>query len=438
MKSLKIVSIPLALTLAACAGDDGDTGASNTTNTSDSGGDCVPNTEVSGEISADTTWSCDVILSGIVNVTNGATLTVDPGVTIYGKSGSALVFAQGTKIMAEGTAESPIVFTSSQAAGARNRGDWGGVVFLGNAATNLMGGTGIAEGLESNPTYGGGATPDTAHSCGTLKYVRVEFAGFELTTDNELNGLTFYSCGSGTVVDHVQVHMGDDDGIELFGGGFDLSHLVLTGISDDSLDIDQGFQGMIQHVFIHQDPADGNYAFEISNQDINLDATPRTKPMIANVTAVGGAGPKSNGLKLKEGGTAEFHNVIVTGFNGAQVDLTETQTEDQATAGATAFKNSLFFDNNKAGTGLYVVSDGSTFDLAGFVEAPTNGNLFDMDPKLTSAAWGAPNIVPAADSPALNGIAPPAIFTGAPSDFIGAVKDAASDFTTGWTNYTPN
>ncbi len=438
LQSLKFVTIPLALTLAACAGDDGDTGASGTTNTSDSGGECVPNMEVSGEISADTTWSCDVVVSGIVNVTNGATLTVEPGVTVYGKSGSALVFAQGTKIMAEGTAESPIVFTSSQAAGMRNRGDWGGVVFLGNAATNLMGGTGIAEGLESNPTYGGGTSPDAAHSCGTLKYVRVEFAGFELTTDNELNGLTFYSCGTGTVVDHVQVHMGDDDGIEIFGGGFDLSHLVLTGISDDSLDLDQGFHGMIQHVFIQQDPADGNYAFEISNQDINLDADPRTKPMIANVTAIGGAGPKSNGIKLKEGGTGEFHNVIVMGFNNAQVDLTETQTEDQANAGEIMFMNSLFFDNNKSGSGLYVVSPMSTFDLKAFVEKPTNGNLFDMDPQLTSTSWGTPNIVPAAASPALNGIAPPAIFTGAPSDFIGAVKDDASDFTKGWTSFTPN
>ena len=427
-------ALPLTFTLA-CAGDDGETaGESSATNTT-SGDECVDGAEIAADVTEDTTWRCDVTLGAVVNVTNGATLTIEPGVTVRGKSGSALVVQQGATLIAEGTEAEPIIMTSSQAPGSRTRGDWGGLVLLGNAPINLAGGTGIAEGFTGEVKYGGS---DAAHSCGSLKYLRVEFAGFEFTTDNELNAITFYACGTGTTVDHVQVHMGDDDGFEMFGGGFDATNLVATGIGDDSLDIDQGFAGKLQFIFIQQDPADGNYAFEISNQDVNLDATPRTAPRIANVTAIGGSSPKSAGIKLKEGAAGEFYNVIVTNFNGAQVDLTESQTEAQATAGAIKIQNSLFFANNRGGSGLYVVSAGSMFDLQGFVEDAGNGNLFDVDPQLTSAAWGAPNIIPAAGSPALNGVAPPAAFTGAPSDFIGAVKDDATDFTRGWTSFAAN
>jgi hypothetical protein len=426
--------LALSLSLSACTGGEGESDT-NTTNTTNGTDDCVDGAEVTADITEDTTWSCDVVLGAIVTVKGNATLTIEPGVTVRGKSGSALVIDQGSKLIAEGTEDAPIVLTSSQAPGARSRGDWGGLVLLGDAPINLAGGTGIAEGFQGEVKYGGS---DPTSSCGSLKYLRVEFAGFELTTDNELNAITFYGCGSGTVVDHVQTHMGDDDGFEMFGGGFDASHLVASGIGDDSLDLDQGFSGKLQHIFIHQDPADGNYAFEISNQDVNLDATPRTAPMIANVTAVGGDSPKSAALKLKEGAAGVFHNMIITNFNGAQVDLTETQTEDQAATGEIVIKNSLFFGNNRGGSGLYIVSEASTFDLQGFVEDAANGNLFDVDPKLGSAAWGAPNIIPAAGSPALNGVRPPADFTGEPSDFIGAVKDEASDFTQGWTNYAPN
>ncbi|MEZ4448618.1 MAG: hypothetical protein R3B09_03995 [Nannocystaceae bacterium] len=427
--------ITVALSLTACSGSTGESEtASDTNDTSDTAGDCSSPQDVSGNIEADTEWSCDVVLSGIITVQNNAVLTVKPGVTVYGKSGSALVISQGSRMEAVGTAEEPIVFTSSQAEGTRNRGDWGGVVFLGNSYTNLDGGTGLAEGLENNATYGGGASPDNAYSCGTLKYVRVEFAGFELTTDNELNGITFYSCGTGTTVDHVQVHMGDDDGIEAFGGSFNMTHLVITGAADDSIDLDQGFAGMIQWVFIQHDPADGNYVFEISDQDVNLDALPRTKPKIANVTAIGGMGPKDAGIKLKEGGAGEFYNMIITGTNNAQVDLTETVTEGLADAGEIVIKNNIFWDNGKSGT-VWQVSEGSSWDLQGFVENTTNGNIFDQDPMLTATTWGSPNIAPRAGSPALTGTAAPGFEA---TDYLGAVKDEASDWTLGWTNYAPN
>lgn len=432
-----------ALALAPACGDDGggmDTDTAGTTG--DTGGECVVDEEVPATITEDTTWACDKILPAntLVTVSNNAVLTVSPGVTVRGKTGSALVIAQGSRLEAAGTKDMPIVFTSSQAEGSRGRGDWGGIVLLGKASTNLEGGAGQAEGIEDNATYGGGTSPDAAYSCGTLKWLRVEFAGFELTMDNELNGIGFFSCGTGTTVEYVQSHMGDDDGLEMFGGGFNAKHIVVTGAADDSIDIDQGFTGTLQHVFIHQDPGVGNYAFEWSNQDTNQDATPRTKPIACNVTAIGsGAGTdtKSAGIKLKEGAAAGIHSSIFTNFYKAQVDLTEAPTEAQATAGAIELKNNIFFNNALDGSGgLYVVSDMSTFDLMGFVEDAANNNHINADPKLGSITWGSPNIVPAADSPALGAGAVPSGCEAA--DYIGAVKDMAGDWTVGWTNYASN
>jgi len=420
--------ISTLLGLSACAGDD-------MMNTGDDSGAQVDG-EVRGSIDEDTVWSEDMIIDGIVTVKGGAVLTIEPGVVIRGKNGAALVIAQGSRLEAVGTADAPIVFTSSQAEGSRARGDWGGIVLLGEASTNLMGGVGIAEGLEDQPNYGGGGSPDDAGSCGSLSYVRVEYAGYELTTDNELNGITFYACGAGTSVDHLQVHMGEDDGIEMFGGAWSGSHILITGAGDDSVDIDQGWSGQLQYVVIQQDPGTGNFAFEISNQEANRDAEPRTSPRLANVTAIGGTGSKSAGLKLKEGTAGEFYNTIVTGFGNAAVELTEEQTEAQADAGKIVINNSLFFENARSGGEPYVVSEMSAFDLQSLVEDEGNNNLFDVDPMLGSTAWGSPDFAPAADSPVHNGVTPPAGFEGA--GYIGAVESSDSDWTLGWTSYATN
>lgn len=434
----KLSTLVPMLLVAMLAGCDGDT--SDTSDTSDDSGP-GDDTEVVGEISEDTTWSSDKILGGIVTVTNNAVLTVEPGVTVRGKTGSALVIAQGSRLEAVGSKDAPIVFTSAEAAGGRSRGDWGGIVLLGKAATNLEGGSGLAEGLEKSSEYGGGSAPDAAYSCGTLKWLRVEFAGFELTTDNELNGITFYSCGTGTVVDYVQVHMGDDDGIESFGGGWSGKHIVITGAADDSLDFDQGYSGKLQYVFIQQDPGVGNYGFEWSNQSVDFDASPRTLPTVSNATLIGTGGTnetKSGGIKLKEGAGAEIHNTIVTNFYNAQVELTEDATVAQADAGAIKLTDNLFFSNGLADKGatLYTVSEGSTYDLKALVEGAGNNNQLEVDPKLGSIAWGKPDIVPASGSPALGAGRPVAGLES--TDFIGAVKDSASDWTTGWTTFAIN
>ncbi len=443
MQRISILTSCLILSpmLLACEGDGGDgTGESETTDPT-AGGEEECDSEISTNIEADTRWTCDHTLSGIVSVKGGVTLTIEPGVTIKGTTGSALVIGKGSQLIAEGTADKPIVFTSSQAEGSRGRGDWGGVVLLGTAPNNLQTGTGAAEGLDANDAdyqYGG---TDATSSCGSLKYVRVEFAGFELTKDNELNGITFYSCGSGTKVDYVQAHMGADDGIEAFGGNWSGKHIVVTGALDDSFDADQGFTGNLQYAFFQQDPATGNYGLEWSNQKDLLDASPRTKPIVSNVTFIGTGTSdplvmtKSGAIKLKEGAAAGIHNSIFSYSYNAAVELTEPATELVADAGEISITDNIFFKNSLADDGAtpYLGSDGSAWDLKGFIEDAASRNQIDVDPKLGSYTWGTPNIVPAADSPALgNGRAVDGLEA---TDFIGAVKDAGSDWTTGWTTY---
>jgi hypothetical protein len=433
--------LTLSPMLLACdSGGDDETSDTATTDPT-AGGEEECDSEISGTIEVDTRWACGHTLSGIVTVRNNAVLTVEPGVVIKGAAGSALVLAKGSQLMAEGTADKPIVFTSSQPEGSRGRGDWGGVVLLGSAPNNLQTGTGAAEGLDpNNPDYQYGGA-DATSSCGSLKYVRSEFAGFELLKDNELNAITFYSCGSGTKVDYVQAHMGADDGIEAFGGTWSGKHIVLSGALDDSFDADQGYTGSLQYVYIHQDTSTGNFGFEWSNQKDNLDATPRTKPVISNVTFIGTATnsppvmTKSGALKLKEGAAAGVHNSIFAYSYNAVVELTEKSTEDVADKGEVAITDNIFFTNSVADSGAspYKISDGSTWDLKGFVEDAGERNQIDVDPKLGSVAWGAADIVPAADSPALG--AGRTVAGLEDTDYIGAVKDAAGDWTKGWTNY---
>jgi len=446
MKRISILAslVTLSSMLVACDSGNGESAEGDTSDPT-AGGEEVCDSEISGTIEADTTWACGHTLSGIVTVKNNATLTISPGVTIKGANGSALVIGKGSQLLAEGTADQPIVFTSALPEGKRARGDWGGLVLLGDAPNNLQTGTGAAEGLDANdPSYQYGGK-DATSSCGSLKYLRVEFAGFELTKDNELNGITFYSCGSGTKVDYVQSHMGKDDGIEAFGGNWSGKHIVITGALDDSFDADQGYTGSLQYVFIQQDTTVGNYGFEWSNQKDNLDATPRTHPVVGNVTFIGtGTNPdslvetKSTAVNFKEGSAGEIHNAILAYSYNAGIELTSEATELIADAGEVAITDSILWTNavKDDGASLYAGSDDSDWDIQAFFEAEANRNQIDVDPKLTSVTWGSANAVPAAGSPALgSGRAVKGLET---TDFIGAVKDATSDWTVGWTNYAPN
>jgi hypothetical protein len=223
---------------------------------------------ISADISTNTTWSANNVyeLNGTIFVRNNATLTIPAGTLIKSNAvGASLIVTRGAKLNAIGTASSPIVFTSKNAAGSRNRGDWGGIVLLGKGRYNVNNGVNYIEGISQTveTQFGGGLTPTNNDNSGTLKYVRIEFAGYVFSPNNELNGLTMGACGSGTTIDYVQVSYSNDDSFEWFGGSVDCKHLVALNGLDDDFDTDNGYNGKVQFGLSIKDPS----GFDISTSE---------------------------------------------------------------------------------------------------------------------------------------------------------------------------
>ena len=263
------------------------------------------------------------------------TLTIDAGTKIYGESSSdgMLVVTRNSKIIAEGTADAPIVFTSSKEEGSRTRGDWGGIIINGNAPINSCGDGGFCEAFGEGATgYYGGDNPED--NSGTLRYVRVEFAGTLVSPDNELNGIALQGVGSGTTLDYIQVHMNADDGVEFFGGNADIKHLVVSGVGDDSLDWTDGWSGRAQHVVLQQHPDAGDNGIEADNNGENNVSVPLSNPTLSNMTIIGSNGPSSDlGILLREGTGAYIINTVVYGWNEASLDIDGPTTWDNANSG---------------------------------------------------------------------------------------------------------
>ena len=287
-------------------------------------------TTVSADITTNTTWSGVVKLMNKVYVKNNATLTIAPGTIIRGDklTQGTLIITRGAKIMADGTASNPIVFTSNEAVGARNEGDWGGLVILGLAKNNQPGGVAFIEGIvpTTDSQFGGNFDNDNS---GTLKYVRVEFAGIALEPNKEINGITFGSVGNGTVVDYVQVTLSGDDSFEWFGGTVNCKHIIAYRGLDDDFDCDFGFRGKIQFALSIRDkdlydaPGDSN-SFECDNDAAGSTAQPKTRPIFSNVTLVGAKGNGTTALptgekfekafRLRRNSAVSVLNSLVTGW----------------------------------------------------------------------------------------------------------------------------
>ncbi len=417
----------------------------NVPSTNDPGDDAAE-VEVSGEIDEDQTWTADktYLLQGTspVFVVGNHTLTIEPGTVIKGAGlGTALVVTRGSRLVANGTADAPIVFTSGVIPGLRNPGDWGGVVLLGSAPLNFASGT--IEGIAADDTrgaYGGPAAGegDATSDCGSLKYVRIEFAGYQYSVDNELNGLTLGGCGNKTVIDYVQVHRGFDDGIEFFGGTVDIKHVVITNSTDDALDWDRGWTGRGQFIIVRTDPNVSDSAIEADNRDGANSALPRSNPTLSNLTLIGDEGTPSPGVVLRRGTFASIQNAIVMGFAGGGIDVRDADSVNGTVTGDLSFSNSIFFQNGADGSGhgtVPAMASASVMDEGPWLAA--RANRLSVDPGLADAYLAdAPNFVPPADSPAASGAlaAPDDGFFEA-VDFIGAVHPAGPDWTQGWTAY---
>ena len=304
-----------------------------------------------GVISANKTLGCNTIwyLDGLVYVSGNSTLTIHPGTIIRGLPGNltsnpripggGLIITKGSQINAEGSETCPITFTSYREDGVQTpaSGDWSGVVLLGRASTNN--GTGnIVEGVPSNPpadaTYGG--TTDNDNS-GILKYVVIKYAGFPLSDNNEINGLTMAGVGCGTTIDYVEVFKANDDAFEWFGGTVNAKHLIAVHPLDDMFDFDNGFKGHIQWALGVADPARADIStsngIEADNNSAGSAATPKTRPVISNMTLIGYAtSTLANSANRGRGNhwrrNVEFmlQNSIVLGFKeGLFLDLEPAQ-----------------------------------------------------------------------------------------------------------------
>ena len=429
--------------------------------------------EVSGDLTAATNWSADKIylLKGNVFVTNNAVLTIQPGTIIKGDKSTkgTLIITRGAKIEAAGTVEKPIVFTSNIAAGARGPGDWGGLVILGKAKNNL-GSSVTIEGISDATEKGKHGGTDDADNSGTLKYVRVEYAGIPLGPDNEINGVTFGSVGSGTTVDYVQVYRSGDDAFEWFGGSVNAKHLVAVGTWDDDFDTDNGFSGKIQFGIAQRVASiadvSGSNGFESDNLSSGLDVQPQTSAVFSNITVLGpvdkaGAGSINanyqHAAQIRRNSAINILNSVFAGYTeGIFYDdaLPAGATPNSSgnyLSGKSVFSNNLVLGSNGKSNQIKA-SSAATLAL---VAAGLNvGNVFTSDayassvytdpykysPDLvTTAKQGTPNFIVVAGSAAAAG----ALYTDAKVTDAFFEKVAykgafgATDWTTGWATYNP-
>jgi hypothetical protein len=291
--------------------------------------------------------STTYLLNGFVYVPSGVILTIEPGTVVRGDkvNKGTIIVEKGGKIIAEGTPAAPIVFTSNQAAGSRNYGDWGGIILLGNAYINVPGGSATIEG-GVNRTYGG--TNDNDNS-GIMKYCRIEYSGIAFEPNNEINGLTMGGVGDATVIDYIQVTYNGDDSFEWFGGCVNAKHLVSYGAYDDDFDTDFGYRGMVQFAVSLRDPAQadvsGSNAFESDNDGTGSSNTPYTQPIFSNVSVFLDAAAISDpdyrrGMHLRRNTKCSIYNSILTGFpTGIYIDGSNTQAN--ATANELKIQNTI-------------------------------------------------------------------------------------------------
>ena len=360
------------------------------------------------------------LLSGGVFVGNdagsNAVLTIEAGTTIKGESGrDYLVVSRGSKILAEGSADEPIVFTSDKKA----RGGWGGLVINGYAPINGCE-TGVcqAEGEGSTGLYGGN---DPADNSGILKYVRVEYAGYQISPDNELNGIAFQGVGNRTLVENVQVHMAADDGMEFFGGTVRVKNIVITGARDDSFDWVNGWHGKGQFILIKQYDDEGNNGIEADSFKKNMSASPRSNPTLSNVTILGTlseAAKGGSGMLLRRGTSINLFNSVVAGFRKGCLDIDDVETF--RIAQSTDFKmQSVVFSCDK----VALVEEGDAFNTPDFFLKQKRNEVASLstDSYIFANAKSMTTPTRVRDTWFKS------------TRFIGAVESADKDWTKGWT-----
>lgn len=349
--------------------------------------DGEPDEVIDADITADLTLTADKVwgIKNVVHVTEGATLTIEPGTIIKGDGPTkgVLVISRGGKINAVGTAKKPIIFTSPKDNGSKAAGDWGGLILLGKAS-NFKGGDVLIEGLASDALnqYGPGGADGTVddhddESSGELKYVIIEFSGIELSEGKEVNGLTMGSVGSGTKISYIQVNTTLDDCFEWFGGKVDTSHLVCNNGGDDMFDVDQGYRGEITNAFGRQIGASSTDPNGLEWDSDLGGLTPVTSSLLTNATlcGTGEIGAPNYGMVLRENITGALDGLVVMGFDAFADtrDAFGSEEEPHVTvANTTAYR---MYDNTIDLDDVLSLDNDAGFDETAWFEAGDNNAL---------------------------------------------------------------
>jgi len=365
-------------------------------------------TTIEGEVTGTFTITNDKdwLLTGGLYVADGGQLVVEAGSTVYADESDEtplISIRQGGQIIAEGSVNNPIVFTSINVLDeSASAGDWGGIIINGRATTNL-GFFGESEGGAG--FYGGDQASDNS---GIIKYTRIEYGGRVLGEENELNGLSLNAVGNGTTLEYIQAYKCSDDGFEFFGGTVNLRYAVSTANEDDAFDWTFGWNGYGQFWVVDQD-GNGDNGLEADNNENEFGAEPFSDPVLSNFTFTSEGGDV--GVLLRHGTQGRVFNGIVTGFTDAGVEFA---TSGDAFVSDHLEDESLFTSNvsvfgldQSAETFSHLGSannnDTNEVTLDGFVgSSPSSFDPSTINPWFMS------------------------------TDYRGAVENAGADWTLGW------
>jgi hypothetical protein len=386
------------------------------------------------------------ILKGYVYVTEGATLTFEAGSIIQSDitQKGALIIERGAKLIADGKANNPIVFTSGKPVGSRAPGDWGGIILLGKAPTNRP--------LDPGPTIEGGVGRkyggiDPNDESGILRYVRIEYAGIAAEPGSEINGLTCGGVGAGTILENIQVSFGNDDAFEFFGGTVNAKNIIAFATADDDFDFDFGYTGKIQFAVSSRkadfvDAGDAGNGIECDNDATGTTVTPRTRPQLSNFTIVGpnsatAAVNHNYSNRWRRSTQFVLRNSILMGHPDGGFSLQDDPTLNDYVNNLSEFKNNLVH----AETNIYRTSNAAIISAVQMqTKAEAEGCITYTDIsniQLESPFYSiTPNFLPKTGSPALTG----ASFTGMNAYFTSTTYRGAfgtTNWATTWTNWDP-
>lgn len=433
---------------------------------------------VSGNITANRTLYKDTVytLSGYVKVQSGVTLTIQAGTRLVGDTtvaGSSLWILRGGMINATGTAAEPIVFTSARSAGNRAPGDWGGLIIVGNGTINRTGATINTEG-PSPENYAGG-NDDNSNS-GILKYVRIEFAGYDVSNGagQELNSLSSYAVGRGTTYEYIESLSGLDDSFEFWGGAVDVRYLVSYESGDDHFDWTEGYRGRGQFMIAFQSqrlvPRPGSGVFSSDPRGFEGDgcdpgvsgcslsatgaSTPYSNPIFANFTMIGpgqlaGIPSDGNGGVFRRGTGGYFFNGVLARWKGIAINIRDAWTDTLFVQRDSLNLSSLIlaqngFNYDTVGSGFGQTTNFPAGELAthkAFAANVAADTLLGLNLNPTSLDW-----TPKAGSPADAGATnvPAAKVAGyfggtwVNTTYIGAADPSGAKWWQGWTSYAIN